>query len=225
MSMPTYHACMGLTGQTTCESALNSCDELYQTGLHGNHRALMYPSFAALILLRFWNGEHTKVAEQAQAHTDLKGPFYVCRIFLEGISSLILARQTQEAKYRTVGDETVEKMIRWEQICPHNYECMSKLLQAELHYLNGEHKSAEAAYEESIASAQSHKFLHYEALAFELYGIFCVESQKEKKGIEQLRLAVDKYSEWGAVVKVGSLQQYVDNVNPSHLRKKFRKNT
>ena len=200
---------MGLSGQTTGESAVNSCDELYQTGLKEKHNTLVYPSFAGMLLLRFWMGEHGKVAKLASAHRYFKGPFYVVRIFLEGISCLNLARQTHEDEYKRMGEERVEKMIGWEKICPPNYECMSKLLQAELHNLNGKHKSAEAAYEASIASAQGQKFLHYEALALELHGIFCVENQKEEKGVEQLRLAIAKYEEWGAMLKVTEVQKFL----------------
>lgn len=58
----------------------------------------------------------------------------------------------------------------------------SQLLSAELHYLNGDLGAAEIAYKKSIASAHSHKFLHEEALAYELYGVFLIENKFIDRG-------------------------------------------
>lgn len=74
----------------------------------------------------------------------------------------------------------------------------------------------------AISSAQRHKFLHYEAIALELYGFYCMDNKKEKKGVENIQLAIDKYTEWGALSKVGSLQQqFLGNLEPSQLEKKL----
>ena len=80
-----------------------------------------------------------------------------------------LARQTHQPPWRKIGEEALEKMLKWELISKWNFECMATLLQAELHYLNGDLKLAKLSYEASILSAQNHKFLHYEALALEIW--------------------------------------------------------
>ena len=84
--------------------------------------------------------------------------------------------------------------------------CKHLLLQAELHYTTGDLKSAETAYKASIQSAKMHQFLNDEALAYELYGIFCVENHMVNSGVNQLQVALSKYKEWGAMKKVEDLQ-------------------
>ncbi|KAL7543123.1 hypothetical protein ACHAXR_012430 [Thalassiosira sp. AJA248-18] len=93
-----------------------------------------------------------------------------------------------------------------------NFEHKSKLLKAELHYLDGQLESAEDAYKASIESARDHKFIHEEALAHELFGIFCIENRIVDKGFEHLYIAVDKYKTWGAMKKAENLQHYIDMV-------------
>ncbi|KAL7530190.1 hypothetical protein ACHAXR_003358 [Thalassiosira sp. AJA248-18] len=104
-------------------------------------------------------------------------------------------------------------MSKWESNNPWNFENMSKLLKAELHYLDGQLESAEDAYKASIKSARDHKFIHEEALAHELYGIFCIETRLIDKGFEHLRIAVDKYKTWGAMKKADDLQHFIDVVD------------
>lgn len=49
-----------------------------------------------------------------------------------------------------------------------------------------------------------------------------MDNKKEKKGVENIQLAIDKYTEWGALSKVGSLQQqFLGNLEPSQLEKKL----
>ena len=87
------------------------------------------------------------------------------------------------------------------------------LLQAELPYLNGDLGSAAAMYEASIKSAHEHKFIHEEALAYELHGRFFVETHMSEEGSNQLRAAVSKYKEWGATKKANDVQLYLDAIN------------
>ena len=93
-----------------------------------------------------------------------------------------------------------------------NFENRRLLLQAELHYLNGQLEAAEEAYQASAKSAREHKFFGEEACAYELYGVFCVENGMLEKGLTQLRIAVGKYEEWGARRKANEVQLFADSV-------------
>ena len=93
-----------------------------------------------------------------------------------------------------------------------NYEHKALLLQAELHYLNGELESADASYKAAIKSANEHKIINHEAMACELYGIFCVENGKIEQGGKSLLQALEKYTIWGAIRKVKELTPFVDMV-------------
>ena len=100
-------------------------------------------------------------------------------------------------------------------MCFRNFGHCSELLQAELHVLNGDCEAAKTFYEASIVSAREHGFVHCEAKAQELYGIFCLESKLESKGHKQLQKAVRKYKQWGALKKAAELQHFAETMHPS----------
>ena len=211
--MSVYHACAELAGESSRKVDLKTFDELYQIGTRTNNRSLLYQVFLNQLVCYSWMGDHAKAIElslkhKAQGQKRISEPF---RIWLVGISSMNLARQTQQDNYKKMGEDCVKKMLEYERISTCNYSSMSNLLQAELHYVNGDHKSARAEYEKAVRSANTHKSVHYEARALELYGIFCMENEMEKKGLEKIQLAIDKYTEWGALNKVRSLKrQFLD---------------
>ena len=62
------------------------------------------------------------------------------------------------------------------------FENKYMLLQAELHYLNQDYKAAGDAYLASIECANAHKFTHEEAMAYELFGVFCLENERVEEG-------------------------------------------
>ena len=84
-----------------------------------------------------------------------------------------LARRPGDAKkkWREMGEKAVAAMTGYAtSMSKWNWENKALLLQAELHYLNGDLELADTVYEASIKSAREHKFIHEEALAYELYG-------------------------------------------------------
>lgn len=82
-----------------------------------------------------------------------------------------------------------------------NAENKMLLLEAELNFANRDSVKAKAAYEKSIQSAHEHKFIHEEALAYELFGIFCIEEGNLYEGNELLEKARGLYDSWGAKKK------------------------
>jgi len=163
----------------------------------------------------FWSGEFIEVCELSDKYPpyQIRKIFGHVRLFFEGIASLCLARQTHQPKWRTMGENAVKQMQKMEMVSKWNFENKSKLLQAEHYYTDGKLKSAEVAYKASIVSAQEHKFIHEEALAHELYGIFCVENHMVDRGSKQLHIALVKYKQWGALKKAGDLQLFIDLVD------------
>ena len=96
------------------------------------------------------------------------------------------------------------------------------ILKAELHYLNGNIDAAQTEYLVSIKAAHEHKYLHYEALAYELHGMFLIENSMPDEGVGQLKVALDKYKLWGANRKVKELEDFMDVIDPTHLRSKLK---
>jgi len=117
------------------------------------------------------------------------------------LSSLIISRRRERREMVAEGEKVLLKMQHWEKSCKWNAENKVLLLKAEIHYSKGEREKAKTAYEKSIQSANEHKFIHEEALANELFGIFCVEEGDPDKGNKLLENAQQLYERWGAKKK------------------------
>ena len=92
-----------------------------------------------------------------------------------------------------------------------NFRNKLHLLNAELHYLESQYSLAENSFKAAIVSAHEHRFYHEEALACELYGIFLLDTKNIVAGVEQLRLAIDKYEQWGAKKKSDDVQNLISS--------------
>ena len=111
-----------------------------------------------------------------------------------------------------MGEKALEEMSKWERSSSWNFSHKTMLLHAEVHYTDGDIQSAERSYEASIKAARDHRFLHHEALAYELHGVFCVENGMRDKGTTQLRAAIDRYRKWGALEVAKRVQLLVDSI-------------
>ena len=111
-----------------------------------------------------------------------------------------------------MGEKALEEMSKWERSSSWNFSHKTMLLHAEVHYTDGDIQSAERSYEASIKAARDHRFLHHEALAYELHGVFCVENGMRDKGATQLQAAIDRYRKWGALEVAKRVQLLVDSI-------------
>ena len=133
--------------------------------------------------------------------------YYHTQLLYQGLSALILARQTGESHWRETGEEAVRLARGFEKLSKWNFEHRARLLEAELHYLDGNVALAGPAYIAAIESACAHKHLNHEALALELYGTYLVENGGAVDGVEKLKLAMEKYESWGAMPKVDQMRR------------------
>jgi len=205
-----------LSGKS-CDSfgvEVKSFGELDRIAEETNNALLSWQSFYCQLIVLFWMRQFIDLVELSQKYGPLQGKRLaeVYRDFYEGIAHLSLACDTRQPKWRSLGEEAVTKVLQLENLSKWNHENKSKLLQAELHYVDGDLESAETNYKAAIRSAREHKFESEEALAHELYGIFCVENKMVDEGIKQLLTAVDLYKEWGGMGKANEVQLYVDHV-------------
>lgn len=224
LAMSSFGLSIYLSAQTQVELNIKSYDELNAIGASTQNLQLLHQNLINEMSCYFWMRDYIKVAQLSAKFkpTGHKRILQVVRIFFEGIAYLTLARHTRQPNWRKTGEEALEKIKWWAQVSNWNFENMKILLEAELHYLNGDLKLANTSYKAAIVSAHSHRYLHYEALSFELYGIFCIENQAVDKGVEQLRLALERYTQWGAKRKVEALQEFIDLVDTKHLQNKLK---
>jgi len=222
-SMPFLNLCSYLLERDNTEIDVISFDDIDAIGERVKSVILIFHNFISRLALHFWTRNYKQVAYLSRTHSE-KYPsvqqnriLNSCRVFYEGIAYLNLARDTKQFKWMVLGKEAVTRISKIAAVSKWNFEHKSNLLQAELHYLEGNLGSAEMAYKASIRNAHENKFTSEEALAHELYGYFCVENHMADKGLEQLDAALGMYRQWGAMKKVTELQAFVEMMNLCHL--------
>jgi len=126
-------------------------------------------------------------------------------------AALCLARSTKDRKWCEIGEQSIRTMTMLVEHSEWNFRNKLHLLNAELHYLESQYSLADNSFKAAIVSAHEHRFFHEEALACELYGIFLLDTKNVVAGVEQLRLAIDKYEQWGAKKKSDDVQNLISS--------------
>ena len=179
MAMSTYQTLVRVSGKGNIEE-LMTFEELQEIGEKSSNNLLLHVVFISQICVHFWFRDYRALMKLCAKHPapNHKRILDTMRCFWEGTAALNLARQqANEPKYREIGEKAVKDMAKFEQLNKWTWENKFLLLQAELHYLNQDLRAAEDAYLASIKSAKAHKFIHEEAMANELFGIFCIENR------------------------------------------------
>ncbi len=96
-------------------------------------------------------------------------------------------------------------MKKWANYCPDNFRHHQYLMEAELRGITD--KPVRRFFDKAIDAASSNGFLRFEALANELAARYYYRRGQEKIGAVYLREAHYLYSRWGAVAKIGDLEQ------------------
>jgi len=191
--------------KTLEETSLNSNESSYALDACNQRliKALFFNDFNAVL----------KYSEKYFAHrSDLQhwlrfagriGDIY--STFFGGLSCFILSRKKSQPDLISRGSFLMTEVESWSHQCQWNYENKLLLLKAERSYSLGDIPVAEALYQLSINSAREHKFIHEEALAYELFGNFKMENGQSSIGKKHLDTACELYKKWGAYRKVESM--------------------
>lgn len=107
-------------------------------------------------------------------------------------------RQTGEDRYRIRGEKALQKMKEWSMYSDWNFKNKLLLMLAEWHNTLKDYDNAALCYESSIKAAHKHKFIHEEALAYELAGIFFLERGLRPKSYQFFMSSIECYTKWGA---------------------------
>ncbi|HZF56778.1 MAG TPA: AAA family ATPase [Polyangiaceae bacterium] len=102
-------------------------------------------------------------------------------------------------------DATLEKLARWAEHGPENFEHKHLLVRAEAARAAGNHLEADDLYDRAIVSARAGGFMPYEALANELAGKALLARQRQHLAPIYLRGAHAGYVRWGAAQKAERL--------------------
>jgi len=213
--------CPGVYENDTEIADIKTFEEIRTIAHDSNNEHLLWHVDLDEMQVRFWFREYIPIAKLSEKYRNSKSKrsFELLRKFYDGISSFSFARDTGEEFWAQIGEECVTFWTTIVSLSNWNFENNLLLLQAESSYTKGDFADAETLYEASILSARRHKFLHEEALACELFGIYYCDRGMAEKGWDKLQLALQKYSEWGALGKAASLEKFMSWVNPEHFKK------
>lgn len=132
------------------------------------------------------------------------------KVFIAGLVSFQLYRDTGDSLWKSRGVERINEFkVFSDQGSDWNFEHKLQLMEAENYACSGDYTQAEDSYKKAIASAQVHKYINDEALACELAGKFFLNTNKKTSSLEYLRLAHERYCEWGAVGKASQLFDFI----------------
>ncbi len=138
----------------------------------------------------------------------LLDPMILLGYFFEGLASFLLARRSMmnrscndelsSSKLMEHGQSILKRMRCWSEHSSWNWEDKMLLLNAENLFTLGDYEQASFMYDNAIQSAHDHKFIHEEAIASELAGIFYHERGMHCKSYPYFVHSVRSYKEWGA---------------------------
>jgi len=207
-------AVSALTGSNAHNLGIKTNEEISRIATQTKNSFLLYHVLMNQMSINFYFREYAQVIEIYEKNEiiGVKRIIDFMRVFFVGISALSLARDTHQAKWKDIGERCIQTMTNLASHFEWNFLNKLHLLRAELHYLNGDLDAAEIAFMTSIATAHRHKFIHEEALAAELYGIFLIENKCFDRGVEQLKTSLSNYAKWGADIKVKSLESFLEFV-------------
>jgi len=117
--------------------------------------------------------------------------------FYIGLVSFWVARKSREEQsWYQRGNKSKLALKKWTESSQWSFENKWYLLEAEESFYNNDFDAAKSYYDKAISSAKDHKFVHEEALAYELAGYFYLELGDIDKCVEYFLHAHERYQEW-----------------------------
>jgi hypothetical protein len=101
--------------------------------------------------------------------------------------------------------------------CDWNVKNKLLLTEAEYHNTINDFDKAALFYEASIKAAQEHRFIHEEAMAHELAGIFFLERGQRQMSHSYFKNSISCYQNWGAFAVVKRIETFIQTEFGSDL--------
>jgi PAS domain S-box-containing protein len=98
------------------------------------------------------------------------------------------------------------RLVNWAEHCPQNFAHKVSLVGAEIARLERKPGEASILYRAAIDEAERQRFIQDEALAHELRARFLLGEHEPAFAAVHIRLARDRYRQWGATVKMSALE-------------------
>ncbi|KAL7495135.1 hypothetical protein ACHAWT_009264 [Skeletonema menzelii] len=133
--------------------------------------------------------------------------------FYIGLISFWVARNSGDGEqWYERGNKFKLALGKWAETSRWTFENKWYLLEAEEAFCKGKFDDAKVYYEKAVKSAKNHKFVHEEALAYELAAYFYLAIGEVSNATEHCLLAHDRYQEWGAIGKCANLFKFIGDI-------------
>ena len=144
--------------------------------------------------------------------------------FYESLTLLALypkVNRREKLKIRLRVRSSMRKLKQWAKHAPENYAHKYYLINAERLRVMGNGNKARHFYDKAIELASNNRYIHEEALTYELAGRFYVQQKSENLADFHFKAAYNSYREWGAKAKLNDLgmryPQIISNVSTQHI--------
>ncbi|KAL7431794.1 hypothetical protein ACHAXH_004913 [Discostella pseudostelligera] len=161
--------------------------------------------------------------DDASANIDVSGTmtegshqlnlFHLMGFLFEGLTAFLLARQkcgNESAKYFERGQSVLSQMRCWSEHSRWNWENKLFLLEAESMFTIGDFDRAGSLYVSAIQSAHEHNFLHENAIASELAGMFFLDRGFQQKSLSCFVYSIKSYRAWGAQSVARRVESFIE---------------
>ncbi|MBD2013428.1 AAA family ATPase [Microcoleus sp. FACHB-53] len=179
-----------------------------------NDRTGLHYFYINKLILCYLFGEYQQAVEnaaQAEHYLDGVNAFLVVQIFhfYDSLVQLALyptASPSQQEHLLSKVTSNQEKMQRWADHAPMNFQHKYELVEAEKARVLGQYWQATEYYDRAIAGAREHGYIQEEALANELAAEFYFSLGREKFAQIYLTESYYGYARWGATAKLKQLE-------------------
>ncbi|KAB8316429.1 AAA family ATPase [Tolypothrix campylonemoides VB511288] len=210
---PSENPCCSLKETYNEEKSLQLLREANdRTGLH-------YFYLNKLILCYLFGNYHQALENAVKAEQYLDGvkAFLVVPVFhfYDSLAQLAIYPSASSSQQEYLLNKLIknqEKMRKWAEHAPMNFQHKYDLVEAEKARVLGQYWQAMEYYDRAIAGAQEQGYIQEEALANELAAKFYFEHGREKVAQTYLTDAYYGYIRWGASAKVRELETRYPNI-------------
>ncbi|NMG07446.1 ATP-binding protein, partial [Brasilonema sp. UFV-L1] len=178
-----------------------------------NDRTGLHYFYSNKLILCYLFGEHHQALEngvQAEQYLDGVKGFLIVPVFhfYDSLAQLVIYPSVPHSQQEHLLSRVIknqEKMRKWAENAPMNFQHKYDLVEAEKARVLGQYWQATEYYDRAIAGAKEQGYIQEEALANELAAKFYFERGREKVAQTYLTDAYYGYIRWGATAKVRNL--------------------
>ena len=185
---------LGSRADVETEKEKKMCD----TNLHLLKIAHFNKMYVGFMFRRYEEVKQLAIAYKAIASLPFSSILisHCMHVFYVGLINFWIARKTMDVDWFDRGENALDKMRSLAACSSWNFQNKLLLLQAEQCFYLEDFETAKSCYDSSILSAREHKFVHEEALAYELAGHFLLETGEGSSSYPYYLLAQTRYREW-----------------------------